>query len=281
LHQDFAGALYQRWDPDSMRPTAAVALPGLVSTWASSPDGRLVAAGNSLEARDKPTVRVFDVQSGSLLYSFNELDDFVTGVFPGRVLVPGSLVFSADSQHLVGVTNDPGAAAIWDLKTGIARPILTNGALIADSGNNGEVVVTGENFRLTVFDGATLETRYELAGRPYAAVNAHFHPSKPVLVSSGPCGQFEETAGKVLRHSMQLWDLERKVEIGTGLPLLCVRWSPDGERFVGMDSNSIQIWSTDWEQWKRAACEAAGRNLTDDEWRTYVSKTEPRRDTCA
>ena len=167
--------------------------------------------------------------------------------------------------------------ALWDLETGKVTPVATTGANSITYANNGDLLMIGTNYRLSILDGRSLKSRLELAGRAGASIDGTFHPSKPLLLTDNGCAKAVDDGPG---WGLQLWDLERRVEIGIGLGLWCSAWSLDGERFVAADNRTIQIWSTDWEQWKRAACEAAGRNLTDDEWRTYVSDTVERHDTC-
>jgi WD40 repeat protein len=290
LHTNNAtfSSTYQQWDPATLRVTAAVTLPGwpFGRTYASSPDGRFVAAGNILDAKSKfnpngiPTVRVFDVQTGALRWAFTDLGDIVTGVLPGGFLVPYSIAFSPDSRFVAATSIGGGAMAVWDLATGKVAPVATTGASTIAYAGNGDLLMIGSNYRLSILDGAALTPRFELAGRAGASLIGGFHPSKPVLLTNNTCGPVDEGNASPTGFGLQLWDLDRRVEIGVGLALLCAAWSLDGERFAAMDNTTIQIWSTDGDQWKRAACAAAGRNLTADEWRAYVSDTAPRRDTC-
>ena len=53
-------------------------------------------------------------------------------------------------------------------------------------------------------------------------------------------------------------------------------FSPDGGRLVtpGFEHGTVS-WTLDPEDWRRAACSIAGRELTDDEWRQYLPSDEP------
>jgi WD40 repeat protein len=284
LHVNVTGSSYQQWDPTTLRATAMVTLPGAIfekrSGIASSPDGRFVAASNAVDAlvpEGKPTVRVFDVQTGELRWAFTELYNIATGVLPGSYLVPYSIAFSPDSRFVAATSFGGGALAVWDLVTGDATPVASSGASTIAYAHNGDLLLIGTNYRLSTLD-ATLKPRLELAGRAGASLFGAFHPSKQLLLTDNGCGKpFDNGGGH--GWGLQLWDLERHVEIGVGLALWCAAWSFDGDRLAAMDNTTIQVWSTDWYQWKRAACAAAGRNLTEAEWRTYVSDTPPR-ETC-
>jgi hypothetical protein len=219
-------------------------------------------------------VRVFDVQTGEQRWAFTDLYDIVTGMLPQSYLVPYSIAFSPDSRYVAASLIGGGALAMWDVTTGRATPIAKTGAGTIAYAESGDLLVIGTNYRLNILDGATLMSRLELAGRAGASIYGSLHPSKQLLLSDNGCGKpFDDGDGP--GWGLQLWDLERRVEIGVGLNLWCAAWSTDGERFVATDNTSVQIWSTDWDQWKRAACAAAGRNLTETEWRTYVADTTP------
>ncbi|MEJ3404050.1 BTAD domain-containing putative transcriptional regulator [Rathayibacter sp. YIM 133350] len=57
--------------------------------------------------------------------------------------------------------------------------------------------------------------------------------------------------------------------------------APDGAAFVLNAAEGVVQWSLDPEDHFRAACRLAGRELTQDEWETYLHDFGPRRDTCA
>ena len=42
----------------------------------------------------------------------------------------------------------------------------------------------------------------------------------------------------------------------------------------------IVVWDLDPARWSEAACELASRNLTHDEWDTYIGDLAPYRETC-
>lgn len=86
--------------------------------------------------------------------------------------------------------------------------------------------------------------------------------------------------------TVRLWDLERNASAG-------VAWSGTGSTYgstpwFDADTNSIWVASSgkilniplDPAQWIAQACEAVGRNLTQDEWDRYVPGDEQRQSAC-
>lgn len=114
-----------------------------------------------------------------------------------------------------------------------------------------------------------------MGGRGSASLRPQFHPTQPLLKTDNGCGG----VGVRVTGGTQLWDIENGVEIGVGLPGYCASWAPDGKTIVTMDDTSIQIWSIDQRAWRDAACRAAGRNLTQDEWKKY-GPNAPYHQTC-
>jgi WD40 repeat protein len=58
---------------------------------------------------------------------------------------------------------------------------------------------------------------------------------------------------------------------------------PDGLELAvgGGTPDGIAIWNLDPAEWMAAACRVAGRNLTEDEWNTYIGTLSPYHQTCS
>jgi hypothetical protein len=54
----------------------------------------------------------------------------------------------------------------------------------------------------------------------------------------------------------------------------------DGREMAITTDDGIVLWDLDPARWTAAACELAGRNLTRDEWDTYIGDLTPYRKTC-
>ncbi|MEO8694621.1 MAG: BTAD domain-containing putative transcriptional regulator [Acidimicrobiales bacterium] len=278
LHASSTGATYQRWDPKTLQPVGgAVKLPGSVRDFASSLDGRYVAAGNALD-RLVPTsiVRIFDVQTGALVYTFDDLDRLRAPRFPGTSGVVTHIAFSDDSSYVAAIEID--ALVVWDLTTGKPIPFEPRFMRFLDFDSKGRLLTVNSNGEILLRDVKTGKTVRSMNGRSNAgnfpAINPD--PTRNLVKTDNSCPADPQG----FPAQTQLWDLEAGVEIGVGFPFTCTSWSPNGELFAGNYATSVYVWSIDQAKWAETACGAAGRNLTELEWRTYVSKTELRRDTC-
>ena len=80
------------------------------------------------------------------------------------------------------------------------------------------------------------------------------------------------------RGGAQLWDaatlapIGEPLEISSGNIATFDDASPDGEHVMagGVDHGGVTIWTVDVREWETAACNVAGRNLTQAEWREYL-----------
>ncbi len=85
---------------------------------------------------------------------------------------------------------------------------------------------------------------------------------------------------------IQLWD------VGTGQPIGEPIRATSSSRAGAMSTNAksaviedpenhrMMIWDLDPAVWRVRACEAAGRNLTRDEWTKFLPEGEPYHVTC-
>ena len=93
------------------------------------------------------------------------------------------------------------------------------------------------------------------------------------LLAAASC---RTTAGSSCgQNAITLWDIEQGQALGT--PLLNTSGgevrqlfiSPDG-RLVSATTYELIVWSLDPTNWQQRACHVANRNLTVQEWQTYV-----------
>jgi WD40 repeat protein len=95
--------------------------------------------------------------------------------------------------------------------------------------------------------------------------------------------------GKVLASGsedgdIRLWDVETHELIGTlraqQKAIRNVAFSPQRGLLVSVgEADSIAFWEVDFDRWYRRACRLANRNLTPEEWSTYLGN-RPYQNTC-
>jgi WD40 repeat protein len=78
-----------------------------------------------------------------------------------------------------------------------------------------------------------------------------------------------------------LWDVASGRPIGPAIecPTLSMSLHPQGETLACGGSDEILLWDLRLEAWQEQACQMAGRNLNEEEWRLYL-RSEPYRKTC-
>lgn len=80
-----------------------------------------------------------------------------------------------------------------------------------------------------------------------------------------------------------MYDRVSQQQIGDGLPQHVQFSTPllfDHDRQLIAGLGQVTVWNVDTAHWGDKACDAAGRNLTQDEWRRYLPPGEPYRPTC-
>lgn len=141
---------------------------------------------------------------------------------------------------------------------------------------NNIIAIGSSGGRLTLFDAGTLTALRELSGSRGFIRNVETSNNGSVMVLQGG------------DRRVQLIDVQ------TGAPLGGPITIPDNETNTatlqptglqlaigGGTADGIAIWDLDPAHWAPAACRVAGRNLTRDEWATYLGPLEPYRQTCA
>ncbi len=104
-------------------------------------------------------------------------------------------------------------------------------------------------------------------------------------VQSGRAGTLVAVRGG--DRNVQLIDLASGTPIGGPISIPVDEWrgialQPDGGELAvgGGTDDGIAIWDLDTAEWVAAACRLAGRNLTEDEWNTYIGTLAPYHQTC-
>jgi WD40 repeat protein len=115
-------------------------------------------------------------------------------------------------------------------------------------------------------------------------------PTTPRVELIGHAGEVRSMAavgnllagGSEVEGRVRLWDLETPEPFGRPIPAAdpVVDISSDGHWLAVADGGFVGIWSLDPDDWAEAACDVAGRNLTQAEWDRYLPTGEPYHVTC-
>ena len=233
-------------------------------TW--SPDGRQIALGTYPRTGQAASVALFDAADRRLR--------FVKSL-PGEVAV-ASLFYSPDSRTLwVGGLNlhtRNGVYRVTNLDHAPRFTVTFPGAHAISVDAKGRRLVVAYTTSVRGFDARTrkpLTQAVTVAGTQlygvYSAPDGHH------AVVLGPQG-------------WRLIDLDAQQPTGP--------WIPNAfpaPAFLGADGHTVytlarggggEIWDVSLSNLRDAACGLAGRNLTEQEWQKYLSRTGPRRASC-
>lgn len=233
-----------------------------------SPDGRLVATADQTSAWlvDVRANRVTRLRGG--------------GAGPSPVRIIRDVWFSNNGALLLALL-DTGDVEAWTTIGTPDRPTLwfagsrygrrplafdaVGGLALTDT-------VRGEQ-------AVTLTDRASGAPRPGAFVG----PGSPLYAAAfDPTAHWIATAD--LDGTVRLWDVGTRRPLGRPIPTdpgTVPRFLPGKElRLLTVQAGRVHVWNLDPGSLADAACFAAGRNLTRDEWVDLGPKGEPYRQTC-
>jgi len=270
------------WDVDSGQ-LIDQPLTGYTDQWATiafSP-GREVVASSSCKTRNSSVctqaeIRSWDLKTGQLIgppISF-EVSKYV-GLLAfgpdGKTLASGSCR-KLDEFQPSGICIQ-GEIRLWDVTSG--RPIgqaLTGHTGKVTSlafGPDGEMLASGseEVILWDVVSGQRI-------GQPLTG------PAESLVFS--PDGK---TLASGRSRAIILWDVTTRQPVGPPLTgqtrvVYSLAFSGDGRTLASGDNDGqIILWDVDTRSWQARACRIANRNLTPEEWATYLG-SEPYRKTC-
>jgi WD40 repeat protein len=243
-----------------------------------SPDGSLLAS----TAPDDPVpVILWDLEQDShtgewLGKDYEELDSY------------RDISFSPDGNTLaVCGTGTYGArVTLWDVSE---RTLISHLATEKDNRAASCSAYTLDGRRLIAGGGSGLriwETEsYEVLAEPATETT---DPPRVQSFSLSPSGQI--VASVLLHDQVMLWDgvTGQKLTVPVDLDMYGdigtwgndkIAYSPDGMQVAIVGDFGLLLWDMELEQWMDAACRMAGRNLTPEEWRTYLREM-PYQKTC-
>ena len=233
-----------------------------------SPDGRLVATA------DQTIVFLVDVRANRVTRLRAD------GIGSAGVRTIRDVWFSNDGALLLALL-DTGDVEAWTTTGTLDPPTLwfagsrygrrplafdtAGGLALTDT-------VTGE-------PAVTLTDRASGTPRPGAFVG----PGSPLYAAAfDPAAHWIATAD--LDGTVRLWDVGTRRPLGRPIPTdpgSVPRFLPGKElRLLTVQAGRVHVWNLDPGSLADAACFAAGRNLTPDEWVDLGPKGEPYRQTC-
>jgi WD40 repeat protein len=255
---------------------------GPIRSIAVSPDGKSIAAGSS-----DGTVRLWDAATGARK---ERLEPSGGGADP---YVLYAVAFTSDGKYLA--TGDA------SFKSVLIRDLAKKGSERILVGHNDKVTAlsrSGDKWLLSAGpDGSVLEWeasapsrpkaeglkkedefRYRMGFRDLASISSLDASADGSLIATGGG---DKAVGRV-----QLWDGSEHVRIGTSLlaprsgDVGSVAIAPDASFFVTADRQEILVWPGP-SQWADLICSKLVWNMSQKQWREWVSPLIPYQDQCS
>jgi len=262
------------WDVETGQPNGEP----IPSSWSAvltfSPDSKLMATGDLNTSGTFPSIRRKGAVSLLDVANRRPLGELLQG----HTDWIGSLAFSPNSQALASADHS-GRIMLWGLTTGepISRTLRNrtptedwvmdlafspDGTLLAAGCGLGSKISDGYFGLWDTSSGQPL-------GQPIPSPSGRiesiaFSPDGQTLATGSRGGD----AGAVA-----LWDVTSRRLIGQPLPSThsnSLAFSPDGQVLASGMNRAIILWDVSLEGWQAHACHMANRNLTPEEWASYL-----------
>ncbi len=240
-----------------------ISLPPVPKTFSVSDDASALVLGY-----DDGHAVAYDARSGAQLQS---------------VQVPAATVDSSQAVGWAVINHDHSriyvAAAklyAFDVATGREFAHFDDNAIEHVEVSSANVVVGSSlDGTLGLYDPDTLAKVGTLPGARGFVQNAYFSSDGSTLVAGGNDG------------SVSIYDVASRTRLGDAIEedrntgtYTALRADAGMVALETPSDNGIELWSLDPAAWVKAACAIAGRNLTTEEWTTYIGDLGEYRATC-
>ena len=216
---------------------------------------------------------------------------------------PTGTAVAPSGRRLLAWAEDSGDPPIWEVLDLPSGEAVGNGRMFRGHqgtlGPRGRIMLWSGDGQVVTYD---LRSRHTLARR--SLLSAAVSPLGVVTASSAdgrlgfykfpslrPTGSLPGTPGVVQQFAfsrdgrlfvarggddaVRLVDMASRTQIGESIKILAdgprdIALRPDGMELAEPTSRGIALWDLQPQRWLTAACRFAGRNLTREEWTTYL-----------
>jgi WD40 repeat protein len=300
-----------KWSLDEKDQTLQVVYSGtdIIEVLTVSPDASWLACGSS-----NSTIRMIPLKGNNLSYPLNGHKGNIKSLifsFDGKYLYSAALdgkVIKWDISARTSTNISTGAVQIKSID------ISSNGNYLAGISNDGNVIVwntenNSDNFRvetagknikvirfkpdeniLALGDNTGNLELWDIAGRKkISSVKAHNSPINDIRFNKS----LNQMASASNDKTFKIWNLKEDLSDLTEPPItitdnegfvMVLQFSPDGQMIVSgtwEGSPNLVTRSTHVDYFARDICSIVSRNMSQEEWNTYVAKDIPIEKTCS
>ncbi len=285
---------YVLWDPSGARPPIRVVdLPQRQIAMQLSPRGNVLAVLDGNRA-----IHLWDTNTGQPIrqitnavatverIALNPVETLVAGVgSDGDIMVSDfrsgatwskgaeatgharAVAFSPDGERLASGGME-GAIHLWGARSAEHLLMLQNGESDVPAlafSPDGTLLAAAADSSIAIWDLKTRAVRRTLRGHAKRVTSLAFSPDGKLIAS----GSLDETARLwdpvVGGEAIQIGDARNPTEV-TG-----VAFVGDGKTLATrLGTRIVRLWDVDREHWTEVACSIVNRNLTREEWETFL-----------